>query len=91
MSSASPVILILGSGPNVGKHVARSFAAKGYRVALTSRSPKSQDDSPTQLNIASDLSNPDSVAEVFSKVKASFGLPSVVVYNGKPQTSPSLF
>ena len=83
MPSTSPVLLILGSGANIGQHVARTFAAKGYKVALASRSLKTQDSSADQLHIASDLADPESVAGVFSKVKASLGQPSVVVYNGK--------
>ena len=82
MSHTSPVVLILGSGPNIGQNVARAFAAKGYKLALASRKSKEEDSTAEQLNIASDLSDPDSVAKVFSKVKASLGLPSVVVYNG---------
>ncbi|KAI9656896.1 MAG: hypothetical protein M1821_003535 [Bathelium mastoideum] len=83
MSSTSPVILILGSGPNVGQNVAQAFAAKGYKVALASRKLKEEESTAEQVNISSDLSDPKSVIEVFSKVKASLGLPSVVVYNGK--------
>ena len=83
MTSTSPIILILGSGPNVGQHVAQAFAARGYKVAHTSRKLKSEDNNSDQVNIASDLSDPDSVVEVFAKVKASLGIPSVVVYNGK--------
>lgn len=82
MSSASPVLLILGSGANVGQSVARAFAAKGYKVALASRSIKEEDGTKNQVNISSDFSDPDSIVRVFSKVKASLGLPSVVVYNG---------
>lgn len=40
MASTTPVILILGSGPNIGQHLAQAFAAKGYKVALASRSIK---------------------------------------------------
>jgi NAD(P)-dependent dehydrogenase (short-subunit alcohol dehydrogenase family) len=83
MPNTSPVILILGSGPNVGQHVARAFVAKGYKVALASRRLKEEDSSADQVNISSDLSDPDSVIRVFSKVKALLGLPSVVIYNGK--------
>ena len=83
MPSTSPVILILGSGPNIGKHVAQAFAAKGYKIALASRKSKEEDNTADQVNISSDLSDPDSVIGVFSKVKALLGLPSVVVYNGK--------
>jgi len=86
MSSTSPVILILGSGPNVGQHVARAFAAKGYKVALASRRLKEEDSTMDQVNISSDLSDPDSVIGVFSKVKALLGLPSVVIYNAGAAT-----
>lgn len=90
MASTAPVILILGSGPNVGQHVARAFAAKGYKVALASRSLKEEDSNADQVHISADLSDPHSVKGIFSKVKASLGLPSVVVYNGEhvPHGSP---
>ena len=83
MSNSRPVLLILGSGPNIGQHVARSFTEKGYKVALASRTPKEADNTTDQLRISSDLSDPNAVIDVFTKVKASLGLPSVVIYNGK--------
>ncbi|KFX99534.1 hypothetical protein O988_03803 [Pseudogymnoascus sp. VKM F-3808] len=81
MVNTPPVILILGSGPNIGKHVARTFAAKGYKVALASRSLKEADSTADQLNISSDFTDPESIAKAFSKVKSLLGPPSVVVYN----------
>lgn len=83
MSTTLPVILILGAGKNVGNFVNRTFAAKGYKVALVSRSLNAQDSTKDCINIRADLSNPESIIEVFSKVKTALGLPSVVVYNGK--------
>ena len=83
MPNTSPVILILGSGPNIGQSVARAFAAKGYRVALASRKLKEEDSTKNQVNISSDLSDPNAVVGVFSKAKALLGSPSVVVYNGE--------
>lgn len=82
MPNTSPVILILGAGSNVGQHVARAFAAKGYKTALVARKLKEEDSTTDQLKISNDLVDPDSVIEAFSKVKASLGFPSVVVYNG---------
>lgn len=82
MSNPSPVLLILGAGSNVGQHVSRAFRAKGYKVALTSRSLKEEESTADQIHISSDLSDPNSVSKVFDKVKASLGPPSVVVYNG---------
>ncbi|MCJ1318433.1 hypothetical protein MMC15_003761 [Xylographa vitiligo] len=87
MPKASPVILILGSGPNVGQSVARAFAAKGYKVAVASRTSKEEDSTADQVNISSDLSDPDSVTKIFSKVKELLGLPSVVVYNAAAFTA----
>ncbi|KEZ43940.1 putative Short-chain dehydrogenase [Scedosporium apiospermum] len=80
MASTSPVLLILGSGPNVGHHVARVFIAKGYKVALASRSVKEENNADL-VRISADLADPHCVKGIFSKVEASLGLPSVVVYN----------
>jgi NAD(P)-dependent dehydrogenase (short-subunit alcohol dehydrogenase family) len=82
-----PILLLLGAGSNIGHHVARSFAGKGYKIALVSRSLKEEDSTQDQINISADLSDPSSVAEVFSKVRARLGHPSVVVYNGR-QSKP---
>lgn len=81
--ATTPILLLLGAGSNIGHHVARSFAEKGYKVALVARSLKEEDSTPDQINIPADLSDPASVAEVFSKVRARLGHPSVVVYNGR--------
>lgn len=81
MPSASPVVLILGAGPNIGKALARTFSAKGYKVGLAARSLKEADSTDTQLNITSDFSKTDDVVDAFSKVKKAFGIPSVVIYN----------
>ncbi|KAJ5666623.1 hypothetical protein N7462_011032 [Penicillium macrosclerotiorum] len=86
MLSTSPVVLILGAGPNIGQSIARAFAARGYKVALSARSLKDEDSSSNQVTICSDLSDPQSVIKVFSKVKESLGVPSVVVYNAAAAT-----
>lgn len=83
MPGTSPVILILGAGPNIGQAVARTFAAKGYKVALAARSLKAPDSTDDQLYIPSDFANPDDVVNAFTTVKKVLGIPSVVVYNGK--------
>jgi NAD(P)-dependent dehydrogenase (short-subunit alcohol dehydrogenase family) len=86
MPGTSPVILILGAGPNIGQAVARTFASKGYKVALAARSLNEADSTDNQLNITSDFSNSNDVVNAFEKVNKVFGIPSVVVYNGKPGT-----
>ncbi|KAK9381409.1 uncharacterized protein V2V93DRAFT_358703 [Kockiozyma suomiensis] len=81
MAGNSPVILILGAGPNIGQAVARTFASKGYKVALASRSLNEADSTANSLHIPSDFANPDDVVNAFKKVTNVFGIPSVVVYN----------
>lgn len=86
MAIKSPVVLILGAGPNIGQSVARMFASKGYKVGLAARSLKEADSTDNQLNIPSDFSKTDDVVNAFAQVKKAFGIPSVVVYNGKPSS-----
>lgn len=70
MPSTSPVILILGAGPNIGQHVARAFASKGYKVALAARRAREVDNTADQINITGDLSDSNDVVNVFQKAKA---------------------
>lgn len=90
MSKSSPIILILGAGPNIGSGVAQAFAAKGYRVALAARKASEANNTANEFHIQSgDFADPSSVVNVFSKVKTLLGIPSVVVFNGE-HYSPGL-
>jgi len=80
---SNPIALILGAGPNIGTHVSKVFASRGYRVAVASRSNPSFDGGQ-ELHIPVDLSDPENVPSVFEVVKTKFGVsPSVVIYNCK--------
>jgi NAD(P)-dependent dehydrogenase (short-subunit alcohol dehydrogenase family) len=83
MSKASPIVLILGAGSNVGQHVAQAFRNKGYRTALAARSVKESDNTDEQVYLPSDFSDPNSIVKAFTKLKSSLGVPSVVIYNGE--------
>ncbi|KFY37997.1 hypothetical protein V494_04549 [Pseudogymnoascus sp. VKM F-4513 (FW-928)] len=89
MAAKSPVMLLLGFGPNVGHHVSEAFAAKGYIVARASRRIKEEESTATQINIPIDLSDPESVIGVFSKLRDTHGFPSVVVYNAGAGIPPN--
>ncbi|KAK6073240.1 fungal specific transcription factor domain-containing protein [Seiridium cupressi] len=86
MSPTPPIALILGAGSNVGHHVGRAFAAKGYKIVATARSVKEADGSSDQIHVQSNLSNPAGVAELFATVKTQLGHPSVVIYNAAAVT-----
>lgn len=91
MSNKSPVVLILGAGPKIGIPTAQAFASKGYKVAVAARSLTEADSTDLQLNINIDLAHPETVVDVFAKVKNELGIPSVVIYNGiyRSQTDPA--
>ncbi|KAK9311202.1 hypothetical protein V1524DRAFT_388033 [Lipomyces starkeyi] len=73
------IAFILGAGPNIGQHVAKKFAANGYKVAVSSRSGVTTSDD--YLSIKADFTDPMTVASAFKQVRDTWGDPSVVVYN----------
>jgi NAD(P)-dependent dehydrogenase (short-subunit alcohol dehydrogenase family) len=85
---SKPIALILGSGANLGHHVAGRFRTEGYRVATVSRSKSTANDDETSLSLTCDLADPREVETVFATVRKAWGEPSVVVYNG--MVSPPL-
>jgi NAD(P)-dependent dehydrogenase (short-subunit alcohol dehydrogenase family) len=79
----SPVALIFGAGPGVGHHVSQAFRGKGYKVGIASRSLKAENSTADELHIPTDCSDPDAIVRAFDQVRAKYGHPSVVVYNGR--------
>lgn len=70
---ASPVILLLGAGPNIGHGIAKNFASHGYKVAVASRSGGGAAGTDW-LGIKADFTQPLSVKSVFDKVKSELGM-----------------
>jgi NAD(P)-dependent dehydrogenase (short-subunit alcohol dehydrogenase family) len=79
---STPVLLVLGAGPKIGLSVGNAFAAKGYKVALAARSLQDGVGEDGYLRLRINLENPEEVQKAFAKAKETFGIPSVVVYNG---------
>jgi NAD(P)-dependent dehydrogenase (short-subunit alcohol dehydrogenase family) len=80
---STPILFLLGAGPGIGTQVAHAFAAKGYKVALAARSFEDGVGEDGYLRLKLDLVNTEAVERAFAKVIKEFGIPSVVVYNGK--------
>lgn len=81
---SSKVVFVLGAGGRIGAALRSKFAENGYKVALASRSAKTNLESDGTLNVRLDLANPAEIEPAFKAVKDHFGSgPSVVVYNGK--------
>lgn len=88
---ASKILLVLGSGHNIGRSLANEFKIKNYKVALVSRGATDGLISPEGfLNIQADLSQPSTIPSVFEAVRRQFGgPPNVVVYNAAALTVPT--
>ncbi|KAF9778514.1 hypothetical protein IL306_003966 [Fusarium sp. DS 682] len=86
---SSPIALIFGAGAKVGKSVAQAFSAKGYRLALASRTQDPSTSTNKELHIPTDLSDTDSVIQAFTKVRSEFGHPHVVIYNAYHHDGPN--
>ncbi|RYP73305.1 hypothetical protein DL771_003734 [Monosporascus sp. 5C6A] len=90
----APIILILGSGANIGAAVASRFDKLGYQVALVSRQG-SDGDAPTRtpegyLKIRADLSDAEAYAGIYSSVREALGgVPSVVLFNAASAAPPT--
>ncbi|KAK9384961.1 hypothetical protein V1515DRAFT_631256 [Lipomyces mesembrius] len=59
------IAFILGAGHNIGHHVAKKFAANGYKGG----------------GVQADFKDPLAVVSAFKQVRDAWGEPSVVIYN----------
>src|SRR5438132_697386 len=84
-----PVIAILGAGPGMGLAIAKTFGARGYRVALLSRNPAKQERLVAELAthgiiaaaFRADARNYGSVASGLAAVKQRFGSIDVLEFS----------
>jgi NAD(P)-dependent dehydrogenase (short-subunit alcohol dehydrogenase family) len=89
MTGASKVALITGGGSGIGRTVALALLARGYRVALTGRTPATLAETvalakaaPKQtLTIVADVSEPGDVSRMYAEAVAAFGRVDVVFNN----------
>ncbi|KAI0845084.1 hypothetical protein F5Y00DRAFT_265937 [Daldinia vernicosa] len=84
--SAPPVLLFLGAGKKLGTLVPAIFAEAGYKIAVVARTPKEEFEKRGYYQVQADFNNPESIPEVFAKVRENVGIPTVVVYNAVQYT-----
>ena len=80
-----PVCVIVGVGSGNGASFARKFAGEGYRVAMLSRNikylQKLAGEIPDSQAYQYDVTEIESAAKVFNRIKSEMGAISVLVYN----------
>lgn len=83
------LIVIVGAGPGVSQSVAKHFGGKGFRVVLLARRQEALDQYVAELteqdieaySLTADAASSESLKEAFASIKASYGVPEVLVYN----------
>lgn len=97
MNTSDKVAIITGAGTGIGKHTTLAFLREGYSVALAGRREEplqttvaeaSVDESKT-LIVPTDVSNPESVQNLFAQTKEKFGRLDILFNNagvGSPRT-----
>ena len=80
-----PICAVIGIGPKNGAAFARTFSARGYSLALLSRSTKLSEKLATELGdaraYACDAGDPDSLISAFGQVREDLGTVDVLIYN----------
>ncbi len=78
------IVLITGTSSGIGKATVFEFAKKGWNVIATQRNPEKETDFNSFDNVKLynlDVTNLESITQVFNKVKVEFGTIDVVVNN----------
>ena len=82
---ARPVCVVVGVGEGNGAALARAFAGEGMAVALLARGTGFTAALAEELGdaraYACDVSDPDSIAEAFARIRDELGDPATVLYN----------
>ena len=77
------VLLLYGSGPNVGAGILKKFASEGWKTAAIVRTLKEEYKNSADLVIQGDFADAKAVQKIYDEVEGKLGTPSCVVYNGE--------
>src|SRR5690348_5421709 len=73
----NPVAVVTGAGSGIGRMVSRALLGAGYLVALAGRRAEALQetagDAPGALSVPTDVSDPESVAALFARVRSAWG------------------
>jgi len=89
MGTHDKVAVVTGAGTGIGKAVAVTLLKNGYRVALAGRRPEPLAEAIAEsgagpdraIGVPTDVTQPESVAALFAKVKATWGRLDVLFNN----------
>jgi 3-hydroxybutyrate dehydrogenase len=87
--------LITGGGRGIGRAIALEFARNGARVAVAARTAEQVEQVAAEIGgdavaLVCDVSDPESVARMFSRLREDFGNPDILVNNAGIAESATL-
>jgi NAD(P)-dependent dehydrogenase (short-subunit alcohol dehydrogenase family) len=91
------IAVVTGAGSGIGRNAALALAKRDFAVVLAGRNEQTLKEtaalagSAQTLAIATDVSKPDSVAQLFEKTKAAFGRVDVLFNNAGTSAPPVPF
>lgn len=80
MSQQTPLAIVAGAGPGLGKAICEKFLADGFRVVGLNRTKHDKLPEGVEL-LEVDLSDPAAVIDVFHYIDDHYGLPKVLIHN----------
>ena len=80
MNPAEKVAIVTGASRGIGAGIVQQFLARGYRVVACSRKIKSTDQ-PNLVEIAGDISQPETASLVIQTAKERFGRVDTLINN----------
>ena len=88
------VALITGAGSGIGKSCAIALSEAGYAVVLAGRRPEALRDAAREMSgetlcVATDVTDPKSVANLFAETKKKFGRLDVI-FNNAGMSAPGI-
>lgn len=83
-----PTIVVCGTGPGLGRSVARRYGSEGYEVVLIARHAEPLESIATELGgagitthpLPADLSDPDAMSDLAAQIRKVAGDPDVLYY-----------
>lgn len=93
-SSSTKIALVTGAGSGIGEASAIALSKAGYTVVLTGRRKEPLDEvarkcAPASFAVASDVTDPASVASLFFAIKSKFGRLDVL-FNNAGTSAPAV-
>ena len=79
---SSKVILLYGSGPNVGASILKKFAGNGWKTVAVVRTMKDEYKDSADLVLQANFADAQAIQKVYDQVQRELGTPNCVVYNG---------